>query len=63
MEAAIVKLRNLDPDIKVIVSSGYCNDPIMGDYRDYGFAGVLAKPYSAREMNETLNALIDQATN
>lgn len=60
---AIGRLRDLDPQIKAIASSGYCNDPIMGDFREYGFAGVLAKPYSATEMNEVLRELINDATN
>jgi PAS domain S-box-containing protein len=55
---ALEKLRKLDPHIKAIVSSGYCNDPIMGDFRKYGFAGVLAKPYSAEEMSAILQATI-----
>ena len=55
---ALEKLLKLDPQIKAIVSSGYCNDPIMGDFRRYGFTGVLAKPYSAQEMSEILQATV-----
>ena len=57
---AIGKLREIDPEIKAIVSSGYCNDPIMGDFRQYGFAGVLAKPYDEREVEQLLHSLMRQ---
>ena len=57
---AIGKLREMDPEIKAIVSSGYCNDPIMGDFREHGFAGVLAKPYNEREMKQLLHSLMRQ---
>jgi PAS domain S-box-containing protein len=60
---AIARLRDLDPEIRAIVSSGYCNDPVMGDFRKYGFSAVLAKPYTATEMSETLHALINCSSN
>ncbi len=46
----IEKLLLLNGNIKAIVSSGYSNDPIMANYRDYGFSGVIAKPYRIDEL-------------
>ena len=55
---AIQKLLEIDPEVKAIVSSGYSNDPIMADYRKYGFRGVIAKPYKLRELSEELHRVI-----
>ncbi len=54
----IQRLREMDPGVKAIVSSGYSNDPIMADYEKYGFLGVVAKPYSINELSETLTRVI-----
>jgi PAS domain S-box-containing protein len=51
---AMVKLLELDPKVKAVVSSGYSNDPIMAEYRTYGFSGVVAKPYTIKEISEAL---------
>ena len=55
---AIKKLLEIDPKAKAIVSSGYFNDPIMSDYKQYGFKGVVAKPYHINELNETLHTML-----
>ncbi len=52
---AIKKLRALYPDVRAIVSSGYSNDPIMAEWKKYGFNGVVVKPYSSRELTKTVN--------
>jgi PAS domain S-box-containing protein len=51
-------LKEIDPDVKAIVSSGYSNDPIMADFKQYGFSGVVAKPYRIDELKRILNRLI-----
>jgi CheY-like chemotaxis protein len=55
---AIKKLIEIDPDVKAIVSSGYSTDPIMADFRKYGFSAVMTKPYSISEMERTLRRML-----
>ena len=57
---AIVKLLELDPQARAVVSSGYSNDPIMSDYSAYGFKGVLAKPYKIEQVIELLEKILPE---
>jgi CheY-like chemotaxis protein len=59
---AIGKLRELDPKVKALVSSGFSNDPIMSNFRDYGFEGVVKKPYRIQDMSEALRSVITEKT-
>jgi len=51
-------LLGIDPLVKGLVSSGYNNDPILAHFREYGFSGMVSKPYTVRELQETLQKLI-----
>ncbi|MFC1862247.1 PAS domain S-box protein, partial [Chloroflexota bacterium] len=55
---AIKKLLEIDPDARVIVSSGYSTDPIMANFEEYGFSAVIAKPYIIEQLGETLLRLL-----
>ena len=58
-QEAIAYLRDFDPRIKAIVSSGYATDPIMAEYERFGFAGVACKPYKIDELDEVLRKVIN----
>lgn len=58
-EEAIQKLLAVDPEARAIVSSGYSNNPIMADYKKYGFSGVLAKPYKIAELSAVLQSVMN----
>ena len=51
---AVRKLAEIDPEVKAIVSSGYSDDPVMADFRKYGFSNVVAKPYNIKELGDAL---------
>lgn len=57
-KAIIKKLLKLDPTVKVIISSGYSNNPIMAEYRQYGFCGVVVKPYQIEELSRVLSEVL-----
>jgi PAS domain S-box-containing protein len=51
---AMEKLLVIDPAIKAIVSSGYANDPIMANYTQFGFKGVVPKPFTVPQLSAVL---------
>ena len=55
---AIQQLLVIDPAGRAIVSSGYADDPIMADYKRYGFTGVLIKPYKINQLSAEVRQAI-----
>jgi two-component system cell cycle sensor histidine kinase/response regulator CckA len=57
---AVRRLLEIDSKAVAVVSSGYSNDPIMANYRKYGFKGVVAKPYEIDDLGATLQKVLSE---
>ncbi len=55
---AIHKLRDIDPKVKAVVSSGYLYDNVMANYKDYGFVGAITKPFKFAELSRLLHEVV-----
>ena len=55
---AIGKLLEIDPDVKAVVSSGYSEDPVLSNFGEYDFRGVVSKPYKVEELSEVLHRVM-----
>ncbi|HNQ84402.1 MAG TPA: response regulator [Deltaproteobacteria bacterium] len=51
-------LMALDPQVRAIVSSGYSNDPIMSNCTEYGFKGVVRKPFKMEDLRDVLQEVL-----
>jgi PAS domain S-box-containing protein len=58
---ALKKLIEIDPTVNAIVSSGYATDATMSRYQDFGFRGVIAKPYEAAELGKIVYDTINSS--
>lgn len=56
------RLRDLDPDARAVVSSGYSDSPVMSHHARHGFAGVVAKPFTVAELVATLARVLGTRT-
>jgi CheY-like chemotaxis protein len=48
--ATLTALKQIDPQVRAAVSTGYISDETGGDLRSQGFSAVLLKPYSLEEL-------------
>jgi nitrogen-specific signal transduction histidine kinase/CheY-like chemotaxis protein len=52
---AFQKLLVMDPEAKIIVSSGYSDDPILANFQEYGLKGVIPKPFELGALSKVLH--------
>ena len=57
---AAAKLREIDPEARLIVSSGYSDAPVMSAYREYGFMDVLPKPWTPAQLSRAVHRVLTE---
>lgn len=57
-QETINKLKEIDPNVTAIVSSGYSNDPVMANFKEYGFKGCLTKPYLMGALTDAVSKVM-----
>ena len=56
----VKRILKINPEARVIVSSGYASDPVMANYAEYGFKGIVAKPYTRNKLLAVLNRVLGE---
>ncbi|UYP44470.1 Sensor histidine kinase RcsC [Candidatus Lokiarchaeum ossiferum] len=56
-EATAGEILRINPDAKMIVSSGYSNNEILANYKKYGFQAILKKPYTVEDLRKVINII------
>jgi CheY-like chemotaxis protein len=57
---AATQLLEIDPEAVLIVSSGYFDDPVVANFRQYGFRDAMSKPFTASSLARGLEKLISK---
>jgi PAS domain S-box-containing protein len=53
-QETLAALRQLDPAIRSVVSSGYSASEVLADHRAHGFTAAITKPWSADELRRVV---------
>ena len=51
-------LRELDPEVRAIIASGYDNDDMARQFLDMGFCGYLTKPYRVGDLGKIIRTVL-----
>ncbi len=62
-EEACARLRRIDPSVKLIVSSGYSDSPVMSEFQEHGFDDVIRKPYTLAELSQVMSRVVEIRSN
>ncbi len=60
-EECFKRLRELDPEVRAIVTSGYDDEEMIRRYLDMGFVAYITKPYRVGDLGRVLKSVLSPA--
>jgi CheY-like chemotaxis protein len=55
---AFLRMRDMDPTVPVVLTSGYSEQDVLADFLGKGLAGFLAKPYQSSQFVAVLRQAV-----
>ncbi|MCJ7684158.1 MAG: hypothetical protein MUO68_07665 [Desulfobacteraceae bacterium] len=55
---AVNKLLEINPEGKALLSSGYADDPVFANFQEYGFKGMMPKPFESLSLGKVLHEVL-----
>jgi DNA-binding NtrC family response regulator len=62
-EQTLRELKKIDPEVAAVVSSGYADNTVLAHFAEHGFAAMVPKPYSLRELLTTVKMVLEKKKN
>ena len=53
------KLREINPDIKVLLASGYSKEEVSERFRGLGLSGFIQKPFNMNSLSNEVKRVLD----
>ncbi len=55
---AVREVLKIDESAKIVVSSGYSDDPVMANFEEYGFVAAVKKPFEFAELGQMMHSVM-----
>lgn len=61
-EEAFKEIKKINPDARIVLSSGYCENDITERFKDMDLSGALQKPFTMAELKNMISTILPNQT-
>ncbi len=56
------RIKEIAPEVKTILCSGFCSSPVVRNYKNYGFDSCLNKPFTGHSLKAALDDFAEHSS-